>query len=128
MATLAECNSKISELFYILKAEVKSLRKGEMHVFAGFAQEKGEKLKQLSLLMDALETPGLAKALEPQLTRLQRLSVENGIILKSVYNGIKSAHDRVQKIKNQNSQVGAYGRSGGNLYFQEQSAGNERSF
>lgn len=128
MATLADCNSKISELFYVLKAELKSLRNGDMHLFGQFAAEKTEKLGQLNALVAELGEPTLLRALEPQFARLQKLSTENGVMLKSVYNGIKSAHDRVQKIKSQSAQVGAYGRAGGNLYFHEQASGREMSF
>lgn len=127
MATLVDCNSKISELFYILKAEIKSLRSGEMHRFAEFTDQKTAGLKQLNELIVNLDASEAVKALEPQLGRLHKLCVENGILLKSVFNGIKSARDRVQKIRTQGAQVGAYGRSGGDLYFHEEASGRELS-
>lgn len=127
MATLVDCNSKISELFYVLKAEVKALRNGELHKFEDFIAQKTSGLKQLSELIGTLDEDDDVKALEPQLGRLHKLSVENGILLKSVFNGIKSANDRVQKIRTQSSQVGAYGRAGGGLYFHEDTTGREKS-
>ncbi|PHR57717.1 MAG: hypothetical protein COA43_11950 [Robiginitomaculum sp.] len=128
MATLVDCSSKISELFYILKAELKALRGGDIAGIERFAAEKSSKLRQLSELMSALEAGAAVKTLQPQLDRLNALSLESGVVLKAVYNGIKSAQDRVRKITHQGAQVGAYGRMGQNLYFQEQSAGNVASY
>ncbi len=127
MATLVDCNSKISELFYILKAEIKALRSGEVHKFEGFIEQKAIGLKQLNDMIGSLDPDEPLIDLAPQLDQLRKLSVENGVLLKSVFNGMKSARDRVQKIMTQSVQVGAYGRSGANLYFHEETASREKT-
>ena len=127
MATLVDCNSKISELFYILKAEVKALRNGEYHRFEDFTMQKTIGLTQLNLMISQLDQPSAIKSLEPQLGRLHKLSIENGVLLKSVFNGIKSAQMRVDKIRNQGAQVGVYGRAGRDVYFHEEAVEREKS-
>ena len=127
MATLADCNSKISELVYILKAETKALRNGDLANIESVMLDKSTKLAELDALMVSLGGGEDIRDLASKLALLHKASADNGVILKGVFNGIKAAHARVGAIQTQESQVGAYGRAGGNLYFHEDASGNEKT-
>lgn len=127
MATLADCNSKISELVYILKAETKALRNGDFSNVEAAMSDKSMQLADLDVLMAELGGAEALSDLAPQLALLHKTSVDNGVMLKSAFNGFKAAHNRVELIKNQNAQVGAYGRAGRDLYFHEDASGSEKT-
>ncbi len=127
MTTLAECNSKISEIVYILKSEAKALRVGDLSGVEEYMTQKTQKLAELDALMKSLSGQPALRELAPQFAWLKQASTDNGLILKSVFNGMKSAHDRVAAIKNQGAEVGAYGRAGSNLYFHEEATMNEKT-
>lgn len=139
-----DCNREISDLILILKKEIKLLRAGNFQNIERTSKLKAEKTKSLAALMAALMAKfdvinvsgGIAddnlqqyrQHLGPRLAQLKSLSIENGHLLRGVLNGVKSAGERIQALKNQTTNVGVYGRQGKALSFEEQAASNEITF
>lgn len=124
MSTLVSCNVKITELIYILKNETRVLSTGRVEGLEDIVRQKSERIAELELLMFSLTSREDLKRIAPQIDKLKLLASENGLILKSVMNGLRSARQRLQALQHQESSVGAYDRSGTTLYI---SGGQTRS-
>jgi hypothetical protein len=132
MVSLAECNREIMELMFMLKAEIKMLRAGKFNNIHEASVLKSEKLKSLLTVMKNVNTTADSQKykthLLPQLARLKSLSIENGLLLRGIYNGVKSVRERILNLENSEAQVGAYGRKGLALNFSEEPASHEKIF
>jgi len=123
MVSLADCNREISELISILKAEIKMLRAGKFNTIDQSSTLKAEKIKSLAIVMGSIDANAIAQKyrpyLAPRLAHLKSLSIENGLLLRGIANGVKSVHERILLLENKEVQVGAYGRQGRALSFEE---------
>lgn len=119
MSTLVNCNAKITELIYILKEETKLLRKGNIDGLDGIIALKAKGMTELDALSQDLQSANNFIHLAPQMKQLKRLAHENGILLKAVLNGLKSARERLQALQNHEAQVGAYNRDGASVVLSE---------
>ncbi len=126
MSTLVNCNIKISELIYILKQETKLLSKGRIDGLEDIVLEKKQRMDELEVLTAKLDTRQNFIHIAPQMEKLKRLADENGIILKSVLNGLRSARERLQALQHQEAKVGAYNRSGNKLFISEDQVFSEK--
>ncbi len=116
MSTLVNCNVKISQIIYILKTEAKLLSKGRLEGLEEIVLQKTERLAELERLMSDLKDREDINRVAPQIDKLRRLANENGIILKSVMNGLRSARQRLQALQHLESNIGAYDRKGSTLF------------
>lgn len=134
MVSLADCNREISELMMILKKEIKMLRAGKFQNTEQASLMKAEKTKSVAAIIASLEETtkvdmvAYRQVLAPRLAQLKSLSIENGQLLRAVLRGIKAAQDRLRGLKSQEASVGAYGREGQSLSFDEQPNSNEQTF
>jgi len=108
------------------------LRAGKFNRIAQSSQLKTEKIKALAFVLGKIE-PGKSVQhykthLGPRLARLKNLSMENGLLLRSITNGVKSVQQRILVLENREAQVGAYGRHGNALSFEEQATASEKTF
>ncbi len=126
MSTLVNCNVKISELIYVLKQETKLLSKGRIDGLEDIVLEKKQRMDELEVLTAKLDTRQNFIHIAPQMEKLKRLADENGIILKSVLNGLRSARERLQALQHQEAKVGAYNRSGNKLFISEDQVFSEK--
>jgi len=119
MSTLELCNTKITELLYILKQETKMLRSGRLNGLDEVVRRKTSALIELEGLVADLKGAALVNQLLPQMDRLQRIAEENGLMLRSVMNGVKSARERLRALQHQHANVGAYDRRGSKVFIGE---------
>ncbi|MEP6342138.1 MAG: hypothetical protein ABJ275_02400 [Maricaulaceae bacterium] len=126
MSTLVNCNLKISELIAILKQEMTMLSKGRIDGLDDIVRQKRDGMAELVMLTAGLTSSESVANIAPQMKKLKRLADENGLMLKSVLNGLRSARKRLQALQNQQAQVGAYNRTGGALYLTEESILSEK--
>ena len=83
-------------------------------------------MAELVALTAGLTTRESVANIAPQMQKLKRLADENGLMLKSVLNGLRSARQRLQALQNQQAQVGAYNRTGAALYLPEENILSEK--
>ena len=126
MSTLANCKIKISELIYILKQETQLLSRGRIDGIEEIVRQKTERMAELQALTAHLNASDNLVIIAPQMGKLKRLADENGIMLKSVLNGLRSARERLQALQSQQAQVGAYNRAGVGLYISEDNILSEK--
>ena len=126
MSTLVNCNVKISELIYILKEETKLLKKGRIDGLDDIVRQKIERMAELEVLTAALSSQENFIHIAPQMEKLKNLADENGVILKSVLNGLKAARKRLQALQYQEAKVGAYNRAGAGLFLSEDQVFSEK--
>lgn len=130
----ADCNREISELMSILKKEIKSLRAGDFQNIEHTSKIKAEKTKSLAMVMASLDAriktdiDLYRQHLAPRLAQLKNLSKENGLLLRGVLRGVKSAGERLHALKSLETRVGVYGRQGKSLSFEEQAVAHEKTF
>ncbi len=131
MVSLADCNREITDLMLIIKAEIKMLRAGKFKSIHQSALLKAEKIKSLTSVLKTIEVGSGAQHykshLAPRLARLKNLSIENGLLLRGIANGVKSVQERILVLENKEAQVGAYGRRGKALSFEEEAAASEKT-
>jgi flagellar biosynthesis/type III secretory pathway chaperone len=116
MSTLVNCNVKITEIIYILKNEARVLSKGRLEGLEEIVLQKTTSLAELERLISNLKNQEDVNRVAPQIDKMRRLANENGVILKSVMNGLRSARERLQALQHLESNVGAYDREGSTLY------------
>ncbi len=126
MSTLVNCNVKISELIYILKEETKLLKKGRIDGLDDIVRQKIERMAELEVLTANLSSQESFIHIAPQMETLKKLADENGVILKSVLNGLKAARKRLQALQYQEAKVGAYNRAGAGLFLSEDQVFSEK--
>ncbi|MDB2438716.1 hypothetical protein N9W89_08385 [Hellea sp.] len=126
MSTLVNCNVKISELINILKQETKLLSSGRVQGLEDIVRIKTERMAELEVLTATLQTRSNFSQIAPQIEKLKRLADENGLMLKSVLNGLRSARERLQAIQYQEAKVGAYNRAGTKLFLSENQVFSEK--
>jgi hypothetical protein len=119
------------ELIFILKKEIRMLRAGKFNDIHQVSLVKSEKLTSLFALMESLNRTGDGQKykthLLPKLARLKSLSIENGLLLSGVYNGVKSVRERILTLENSARQVGVYSRKGHGLSFFEEPTSHEKT-
>ena len=126
MSTLVNCNLKISELIAILKQEMTMLSKGRIDGLEDIVREKSDCMAELDALTAGLTSRERVSNIAPQLQKLKRLADENGLMLQSVLNGLRSARKRLLALQNLKAQVGAYDRAGDALYLPEENIHSEK--
>lgn len=126
MSHLINCNVKISELIYVLKEETKLLNKGSITGLEDIVERKKTLMVELERLVAELDNRDNFIHIAPQVEKLKRLASENGIILKSVLNGLRSARARLKSLQHQEAKVGAYNRDGAGLYLSEHQIFSEK--
>ena len=119
MSTLENCSSKISELIDLLKQESKLLRDGRIDGLEDVFKKKAAGMADLEKLMRGLDENQNMARIAPQIGALKRRADENGTILKSVMNGLRSARERLKALQHQEAKVGAYNRSGSRLFISD---------
>ncbi len=119
MSTLANCNAKILELIDVLKQESKLLSQGRVDGLEDLYKAKAAGMASLETYMAALQDHQSVMQIAPQIQTLKKLANENGVILKSVMNGLRSAQERLKVLQYKEAKVGAYNRAGGGLFLSE---------
>lgn len=119
MSTLTSCNAKISELIYILKEESKVLQQGGFAELPAILELKNKRLAEFNTLIATLNSKDNIQYIAPQIAKLQRMATENGVLLKAAFHGVKAAQNRLQTLRTQETQVGAYDRAGTNIVLSE---------
>ena len=119
MSTLTSCNAKISEIIYILKEESKMLKQGSFGELARILEHKNDKLAEFDVLVSNLNSKDNIEHIAPQIERLKRMATENGILLKAAFHGVKSAQERLKKMRTQDAQIGAYNKAGASIVLNE---------
>ncbi len=132
MTSLVNCNRIISELIILLKADIKQIRAGDYLKIKQSSDLKTEKIGTLfSTLKEFAKSEnfhqGKAK-LQNQLMALNALGAQYSKLLLAVTNGIKSANQRIYRLRNTHTQVGVYGQKGRSLTFLEDASENEKKF
>ena len=127
MTQYASCKAELEKMIATLETETTELRQGDFRSLQAHANAKLEGMKQLNAAMAALESEAERKSLAPLMNRLQRLSSENGILLKSMYNGSKAAQARLESLRQADAKVGVYGRNGEQLSLTEGCSLNEKT-
>ena len=126
MSTLVNCNLKISELIAILKQEMTMLSKGRIDGLEDIVREKSDCMAELDALTAGLTSRERVSNIAPQMQKLKRLADENGLMLQSVLNGLRSARKRLLALQNLKAQVGAYDRTGDAIYLPEENIHSEK--
>lgn len=119
MSTLENCSAKITELIDLLKQESKLLSDGRIDGLEDIFKRKAAGMADLERLMRSLDENQNMARIAPQIGALKRMADENGTILKSVMNGLRSARERLKALHNQDAKVGAYSRSGTRLFISD---------
>ncbi len=132
MANLARFNRIAVELKSLLKRETRLLRAGRYYEVENFAKEKAIKVKMLEKaladLQNSTDKKKLKNYLSPILAEIKLLVNENASLLKGALSGVRSARDKINSLQNKNTLVGAYGKKGKGLSFEEQACSKETSF
>ena len=133
MTKLVECNRCVTILMSLIKQDLKDLRVGRYNRVVKANAVKTENLLALSAALSDLEKqePSNYKVkayLAPRLAKLQSLANENGLLLQSVFNGLKSAQQRVDQLQHAQAHLGVYGRQGQALHLAEGSLSQEKKF
>ena len=118
MTALLNCKEKIETLQQMLAEENELLRSAAFDNLQDIIQLKLDATAELDAAMreiDDQEKQQLAVALQ----KLNALSQENGILLKSIANGAEAARNRLQNVRQQEAQIGAYGKNGQSLYLSD---------
>lgn len=119
MSTLADCKDRIRTLADILYNESILLSEGRVLELNDLVAKKTEAMVSLENGLSNLTNKNEIDELSPQIDSLQKLAVENGVILKSVMNGLKSARERLDLIRYSDAKVGAYNSAGESLFNSE---------
>lgn len=119
VSTLESCSRKIAELTELLKQESKLLKEGRIDGLQDVINKKASGMADLEKLMQALDDNQNLMKLAPRIGTLKRMADENGTILKSVMNGLKSARERLKALQSQDAKVGAYSRSGSRIFISD---------
>lgn len=126
MSNLTSCNSKISEIIYILKEESKLLKQGKFAEIERILVQKNKALADFEREVKTLDSTENLEHVAPQIEQLQRIANENGILLKAVFHGVKAAQARLDSLNTQDAQLGAYGRTGDSLVLTENNNSAEK--
>lgn len=126
MSTLTSCNSKISEIIYILKEESKLLKQGSFAELERILAQKNKALAEFEFLISTLNSKENLAYVAPQIEQLKRMANENGIVLKAAFHGVKAAQARLESLTTQATQVGAYSRTGDSLVLTENNNSAEK--
>lgn len=119
MSNLESCNAKILELIELLRQESKLLSDGRIDGLQDVFKRKAVGMAELEKLMKALDDNQNMAKIAPQIGALKRMADENGTILKSVMNGLRSARERLKALQHKEAKVGAYNRAGAKLFISD---------
>ncbi|WP_306252787.1 hypothetical protein [Parvularcula sp. IMCC14364] len=112
MNTVQRCSEQIKNLIVLLESETAMLRNGELSGLQDHSALKLEAIKQLEASLQAISSDEEKAAIGPLMIRLDKLSNENGILLKSMFNGSRAAQAKLARLQQQEVSVGVYGRNG----------------
>ena len=115
MPNLLHCKEKIENLTAVIALENQLLRSGTFEELEETIQAKLSGTIDLETSMQGLTDPE-RKELGTLLQKLNTLSQENGLLLKSIVNGAEAARNRLDNVRKQEAQIGAYGQNGQSLY------------
>ncbi|NDW54576.1 hypothetical protein [Aliiroseovarius sp. PrR006] len=93
---------KVNALLTLLEDERQMILKGDLRDLPSLTEAKAEALSQL----------GQSAVTQPQLARLQALAARNQSLLSAAANGIRSARQRLDAIRNRDQGVKTYTRTG----------------
>ncbi len=127
MSLRAQCQQQLEKMIFLLEAEIKQIRAGDFSNLETQSKSKLTGIKQLDQLLSQLTDYEDKAALANLISRLNRVSNENGILLKSIYNGSKAAQKRLQTLRENEENVGIYGRDGQAVRLPESYITNEKS-
>ncbi len=119
MSNLASCSQKISELIELLNEESNLLKKGQLDGLQDIQKSKAKGVSDLEAMMSSLPPEDDIISIAPRIQTLKRLADENGAILKSVMNGLRSARERLKALQHNEAKVGAYNKVGAGLFLAE---------
>ena len=111
-ALVGRCRQQLNYMIALLQGEISDLKKGDFSKLDVRSKEKLAGMKLLSQSLQQLQTPQEKSVIEPLMARLNRLSNENGLLLKSVFNGAKAARARIETLQAEAGSAGVYGRNG----------------
>lgn len=119
MSTLVNCKVKVSELEALLDTETKLLKLGRLEKLVEISSDKLTAMSSLEASLASLSNQGEIEALTPRINDIRKQAKNNGIILKSVLNGVKAAGERLKSLRHSEAKVGAYNRAGSKLFLSE---------
>lgn len=133
MTKLVECNRCVTDLMLLFKRDIKDLRSGRYDRVVITNTLKSEHLSILVSTLQYLEDqdqPGfqIKAYLGPRLAELQSLATENGHLLRSVFNGLESARQRIAQLRHAQAHLGVYGRQGQAVQMVEGAESQEQKF
>ncbi len=127
MSIRLQCKAYLEKLIHLLETETALLRNGDFGSLEAYSAAKLSGIKALDQLLGQLVTEDDKSMLEPLISRLNRISNENGVLLKSIYNGSRAAQERLRSLQQAESEAGVYGRKGEALSLPEAYVTSEKS-
>lgn len=119
MSNLENCRAALDHIADTLQTETALLKEGRVDALPQISIRKADAMKSLDLAFSQLNTQDERLAVVSQVLQVKRLSQENGLILKSLVNGVKAAQARLESIKHSKAKVGTYNRNGRRLLLSE---------
>lgn len=101
------------------------LKAGQLGAMDEVVRRKTASMVELERLVSDLGNTVNIKQVLPNMERLQRLAEENGLMLRSVMFGVKSARERLHALQHQEANVGAYDRRGSKVVIGEDQINSE---
>ncbi|MGJ8562375.1 MAG: hypothetical protein ACSHXY_02375 [Alphaproteobacteria bacterium] len=126
MSTLENCKARISNMLGLLQEETALLNAGQLDGLVQMSARKVEAMSLLDVAMSEIASEYDRLVLEPRVEKIRRVASENGVVLKSVMNGVKSARDRLRSLQHSNAKIGAYNRAGTRLFLSEDQIFSEK--
>ncbi len=119
MNAVEQCSEQIKNLIALLETETAMLRKGDLSGLQEHSTRKLEAIQQLERSLRAVASDEEKAAIGPLLIRLDKISNENGVLLKSMFNGSRAAQAKLESLQQQEMSVGVYGRNGQTVCLEE---------
>ncbi|MCI5043990.1 MAG: hypothetical protein MRY72_04775 [Aquisalinus sp.] len=119
MNAVEQCSEQIQNLIALLENETAMLRKGELSGLQEQSTLKLEAIQSLETALKLITSDEQKSAIGPLLIKLDKLSNENGVLLKSMFNGSRAAQAKLESLQQQEMSVGVYGRNGQTVCLEE---------
>lgn len=119
MSTLESCRVKISEMETLLDTESKFLRTGRLEGLIEMSSNKLKAISSLEASIAQLRDQDDIDALSTKINEIRKRAEENGVVLKTVLNGVIAAGERLKSLRHSEAKVGAYNRAGTKLFLAE---------
>ena len=121
------CRQQLQYMISLLQGEISDLKRGDLSKLDERSKEKLSGMKALNESLQQIQTPQDRSVIEPLMARLNRISNENGLLLKSIYNGSRAAQARIETLRSQEGSAGIYGRDGKDIKLPEAYIRREKS-